>query len=58
MSESWHEERERLVKLLEGIRSGKITHVDAEGLRELQVATPQNIEWIGTRVAELNRRLG
>ena len=57
MSESWHEEREQLVNLLEGIRSGKITHVDAEGLRELQAATPKNIEWIETRVAELNRRL-
>lgn len=58
MSESWHEERDRLVKLLAAIRRGKVTHVDAEGLRELQATTPQNIEWIETRVAELNRRLG
>ncbi|WP_308515509.1 hypothetical protein [Sphingomonas flavescens] len=58
MSESWHEERDRLVKLLRGMRSGRITHVDAEGLRELQATTPEAIERIETRVAELNRRLG
>lgn len=58
MSESWHEERERLVKLLEGIESGKITHVDENGLRQLQATNPENIEWIRSRIAELNKRLG
>lgn len=58
MSESWHEERERLVKLLEGIESGKITHVDESGLRQLQATNPENIEWIRSRIAELNKRLG
>ena len=58
MSESWREERDRLVQLLKGIRSGKITHVDADGRRELQATTSQNIESIERRVAELNRRLG
>lgn len=58
MSESWHEERERLIKLLEGIESGKITHVDESGLRQLQATNPENIEWIRSRIAELNKRLG
>lgn len=58
MSESWHEERERLIKLLEGIESGKITHVDENGLRQLQATNPENIEWIRSRIAELNKRLG
>ncbi len=58
MSENWHEERERLVKLLKAIESGKITHVDENGLRQLQATNPENIEWIKERIAELNRRLG
>jgi hypothetical protein len=58
MSENWHEERERLVKLLKAIESGKITHVDENGLRQLQATNPENIEWIKDRIAELNRRLG
>ena len=58
MSESWHEERNRLVKLLKGIESGKITHIDEDGLRQLQAANPANIAWIKARIAELNRRLG
>ena len=58
MGENWHEERERLVKLLKAIESGKITHVDENGLRQLQATNPENIEWIKERIAELNRRLG
>lgn len=58
MSESWHEERDRLINLLKGIRNGKITHVDTDGLRELQATTPQTVNWIEARIAELNRRLG
>ena len=58
MSENWHEERDRLVKLLKAIESGKITHVDENGLRQLQATNPENIEWIKERIAELNRRLG
>ena len=58
MGENWHEERERLVKLLKAIESGKITHVDEGALRQLQATNPENIEWIKARIAELNRRLG
>jgi hypothetical protein len=58
MSENWHEERDRLVKLLKAIESGKISHVDENGLRQLQATNPENIEWIKERIAELNRRLG
>ena len=31
--ENWREERDRLVQLLEGIESGKITHVDEDAAR-------------------------
>ena len=41
--ESWHEERDRLMQLLEGIESGKITHIDEADLRELQATSPENI---------------
>jgi hypothetical protein len=58
MSESWREERDRLVKLLEAIESGEVTHVDQGGLRELQATNPENIAWIKKRIAQLNARLG
>ena len=56
-AENWHEERDRLVRLLKAIETGKVTHVDEEDLRELQAATPENIEALKQRLAELNDRL-
>jgi len=56
-AENWHEERDRLVRLLKAIETGKITHVDEEDLRELQATTPENIEALKQRLAELNDRL-
>lgn len=35
-AENWHEERDRLVKLLAAIEAGKITHIDEQDLRQLQ----------------------
>jgi len=58
MSENWHEERDRLVKLLKAIESGKISHVDENGFCLIETTNPENIEWIKERIAELNRRLG
>ena len=56
--ENWHEERDRLVQLLEGIESGKITHIDEADLRELQATSPENIALLRKRLAKLNARLG
>jgi hypothetical protein len=52
------EERARLERLLAGIESGKITHVDEEDLRQLQAINPGNIAALRERFAELNSRLG
>lgn len=57
-TENWHEERDRLVQLLEGIDSGKVTHIDAAGLRELQATNPENIALLRARLARLNALLG
>ena len=57
-TENWAEERERLVRLLAAIESGRITHVDQEDLRQLQATSPQNIAALKERLAELNSRLG
>jgi hypothetical protein len=57
-TENWAEERDRLVRLLAGIESGTITHVDEEDLRQLQATNPQNIAALKERLAELNSRLG
>jgi len=57
-NESWHDERERLVKLLKRIDKGEVTHIDEDGLRQLQPTNPDNIDVVRNRLAELNRRLG
>ena len=56
--ENWHEERDRLVRLLAGIDSGTVTHVDKNDLRELQATTSVNVEALRVRLAQLNARLG
>ena len=33
-AENWHEERDRLIELLQAIESGKVTHVNEEDLRQ------------------------
>ncbi|HXC73224.1 MAG TPA: hypothetical protein VN640_00930 [Sphingomicrobium sp.] len=57
-AENWHDERDRLVRLLKAIESGEVTHVDEEDMRQLQATTPENIETLKQRLAELNDRLG
>jgi hypothetical protein len=57
-AENWHEERDRLVRLLKAIESGSITHIDQEDLTQLQATTPENIGALKKRLAELNDRLG
>ena len=57
-AENWHEERDRLVELLAGIESGKITHIEEEDLRQLQVTNPENVALLKERLAKLNARLG
>ena len=57
-TENWREERDRLVQLLEAIESGKVTHIDEDGLRELQATSPKSIVVLRKRLAQLNDRLG
>lgn len=57
-AENWHEERDRLVRLLKAIETGTVSHVDEDGLRELQAANPENIAVLRKRLADLNARLG
>ena len=57
-AENWHEERDRLVQLLDGIESGKITHIDEKDLRQLQATNPENVALLKERLAKLNARLG
>ena len=55
--ENWHEERDRLVRLLKAIKSGKVTHIDEEDLRQLQATNSDNIAALEDRLAKLNARL-
>lgn len=57
-AENWHEERDRLAQLLEGIEAGRITHIDTDDLRQLQATSPENIAVLKKRLAQLNARLG
>jgi hypothetical protein len=58
MSENWHEERDRLVKLIEAIKSGQVTHVDQADMRELQTTNLINVAALEARLKQLNVRLG
>jgi hypothetical protein len=57
-TENWTEERTRILKLLEAIESGEITHVDEDDLRQLQPTSQDNVALLKARLAELNVRLG
>lgn len=57
-AENWHEERDRLVLLLEAVESGKVTHIDEDDLRQLQATNLENIASLKERLAKLNARLG
>jgi hypothetical protein len=57
-AENWHEERDRLVRLLKAIKSGNVTYIDEEDLRQLQATNPDNIAALEDRLAKLNARLG
>jgi hypothetical protein len=57
-AETWHEERDRLVRLLKAIESGEVTHIDENNERELQATNPENIVALKERLAKLNARLG
>ena len=56
--ETWHEERDRLVRLLEAIKSGQVTHIDQQDQRQLQATNAENVATLMERLAKLNARLG
>jgi hypothetical protein len=57
-TENWTEERTRILKLLQAIECGEITHVDEDDLRQLQPTSEDNIALLKDRLAQLNVRLG
>lgn len=57
-AENWHEERDRLIRLLRAIESGEVTHIDQGDQRQLQATNPENIVALKERLAKLNARLG
>ena len=57
-AENWHEERDRLLKLVNAIEAGVVTHVDEADLRQLQKTNPANIAELRKRIAILNARVG
>lgn len=56
--ENWHEERDRLVRLLKAIESGQVTHVDEEDQRQLQAINPESVAAIRARIGTLSARIG
>lgn len=57
-SENWHEERDRLAQLLQGIESGTVKNIYEDDLRQLQATSPEDIAVLRKRLAQLNARLG
>ena len=56
--ENWHEERDRLVLLLAGIRSGQLTNTEENELRQAEMAIKDTVAMLEERLATLNARLG
>jgi hypothetical protein len=56
--ENWHEERDRLVQLIEAVEKGDGTHIDQGQLGELQLTNPHNVALLKVRLAKLIARLG
>lgn len=57
-TENWRQERDRLLNLLEAVKSGAVSHMDQEDLRQLQATNEVNIAALEARLTELNKRLG
>ena len=57
-TETWHQERNRIVQLLQAIETGSVTHIDEDGMRQLQATTADNVSSLKQRLAKLNARLG
>jgi hypothetical protein len=57
-TESWREERDRLVRLLKAFENGEVSHIDEDGNRQLQAAGPEKVSLLRQRLSELNQRLG
>ena len=56
-AENWHEERDRLVRLLLAVDAGTITHIDGDNVGQLQPIDPENVRAIRRRLEQLNARL-
>lgn len=56
--ETWHDERDRLVRLLEAIKSGEVTHIDEDDQRQLKPTSAENVAALMERIAKLSARLG
>ena len=56
--ENWHEERDRLVRLIEAVEKGDVTYTDQGQLRQLHQTNPHNVAMLKERLAKLNDRLG
>jgi hypothetical protein len=56
-AENWHEERDRLVRLLKAIERGEVTHIDEDDQRQLRATNAENIVALEDRLAKLNARL-
>ena len=57
-AENWHEERDRLVLLLAGIRSEQLTNTEATELRQARIVHKDTVAMLEERLATLNARLG
>lgn len=56
-SENWHQERDRLLELLQAIERGDVTQSDGDNLRALQRTSPERLALLKERLAKLNARL-
>ena len=57
-TENWHEERDRLVILLQSMEAAKVAHTSKNRWRSFQASCLEDIPVLKKRLAQLNDRLG
>ena len=57
-TENWHEERDRLLRLLQSMESGKVGPVSVSNRGQFRTMPAEDIPLLKKRLAQLNERLG
>jgi hypothetical protein len=57
-AENWHEERDRLARLLKASETGKVSRIDEDDLRQLPPTNPEKHRLVEKTTGGAERSLG